>query len=463
MAPPSNCIIQGGGIDATVILNTCLTGGLDTTLQIFMTMTGTPQSNWAGTNTTYPINAPTLGGNTVTTTTAANAGNFAAGNTILVSGGLHGTSFWYPSWFTTVVSVNAGTGVITLAETLPFGGANITTVQKILTLPKNITIRDLTLSVNSNFSGVSGQICEIQGADTILLENVKFLNVNPTLPGAGVDLGPCRRSGFRNCHAGQGAGPIELFGASESFIEGCTLFQNSLLIDGGSMDCTLINNFIKDPQENAAAFHGIHNADYDLRIRIIGNSIVGLSGTFAGINCTDVPDANRDHVIFGNTIVGSGSGNTTGINCNNGTVTNNVLVNLLNGISINNSADAPFISGNYFDTCTNQIIVANGQRFDRNTQAPGLRTLATATATPTVSGNAVYQLFNSVAQNVTGFLGGQPGDIIHINMGDGNTTFVNAGGSLQMKGGVNYNPISGVTMTFMCLLTTIWCEVSRSA
>src|SRR5215469_5671593 len=235
LTPPSNCVVQGSGIGATTITNTCVTGGKDTTLTVVMTMTGgTNASTWTSTNTTYPINAPTLGASTVTTTTAANAGNFSAGNIIMVSGDTHGSAFWFPSWYTTVVSAVAGTGVITLAESLPFGGSYITTVQKIIALPKNITVRDMTLAVNSNIGGVSGGLMEILGCESFLIENVKFVNVDQ-LSGAGIAIGaPTRRSGYRNCHIGKLAGPIELFGASESFIEGCTAINSYLLADGGA-------------------------------------------------------------------------------------------------------------------------------------------------------------------------------------------------------------------------------------
>jgi hypothetical protein len=464
--PPSNTLVQGSGIDATTITNTSTAGGKDCVLTVLMTMTGGPTAGlWPSTNTTYPINAPTQGGTTVTTTTASDAGNFSAGNIILISGGLHGSAFWYPSWYTTVVSANAGTGVITLAETLPFGGSSVTTVQKILALPKNITVRDMTLTVNSNIGGVSGAIMEILGVENFLIERVKFVTANPlTTTGAGVAIGaPAKYSGYRNCYAGQGAGPLELFGCYASFIEACSVVENSLLIDGGSMDCTAINNFIKDPQENAAAFHGIHCADYNLRCRIIGNVITGLSGTFAGINTTSVPDLNRQHVIVGNSITGVGSGSTNGINTCNGVVAGNMFSNLQNGIQMD-PASTVIVEGNQFDPSVNNFILPfSGGGVFRTRQQTNLRSMASATASPTVVGGAVYQLFNGSAQNVTGFTGGFPGDEITINMGDGNTTFVNSGGSLQMKGGANYNPVSGVTMCFICLTSTIWAEKSRSA
>src|SRR6266699_654887 len=141
--PPSNTIIQGAGIDATVISNNVQTFPDDQTISIYGTMTGA-NAGWPGSNTTYPCDPPTIGDNKVKATTSADAANFPAGTIIFISGGLHSSSFWYPGWHTTVQSSNPSTGVITLVETLPFGGAQITTIQKILSLKQNIAIRDMT-------------------------------------------------------------------------------------------------------------------------------------------------------------------------------------------------------------------------------------------------------------------------------------------------------------------------------
>jgi hypothetical protein len=93
LTPPSNVIVQGAGVDATIAKNTALYPN-STTININMAMSGTPSQSWASVNTTYPINAPTLGATTVTTRTAANAGNFSVGDIIFITGDLHGTSFW---------------------------------------------------------------------------------------------------------------------------------------------------------------------------------------------------------------------------------------------------------------------------------------------------------------------------------------------------------------------------------
>src|SRR5882762_5280841 len=166
--PPSNTVLQGAGIDATFLLNNVGSFPDDQTISIYGDMTG-DKAGWPGSNTTYPCNAPTIGDNKVTTTVAADAGNFPAGTIIFISGGLHSTSFWYPGWHTTVLSTNPGTGVITLDETLPFGGSQITTVQKIFSLKQNITIRDMTL-----VAGAASAIgCFV--AKNILVENVKCI------------------------------------------------------------------------------------------------------------------------------------------------------------------------------------------------------------------------------------------------------------------------------------------------
>lgn len=460
--PPSNCVVQGSGIDATTITNTSTAGGQDCTLTVLMTMTGGSNAGtWTSANTTYPINPPTLGANTVTTTTAANAGNFSAGNIIMLSGDTHGAAFWFSPWYTTVVSANASTGVITLAETLPMGGTVLTTAQKIVSLPKNITVRDMTLAVNSNIGGFSGAILEVLGCENFLIENCKFVNVSGT-QGAGIAIGaPCRHSGFRKCYAGPVAGPIELYGCSESFISECSTFQSGLLIDGGSLDCTVINNHIKDPQENGASFYGIYIPNYTLRIAVVGNTIVGVPSSFAGISFVDTPDANRYMTVTGNSIVGANTTNTTGVNMTKGTCTANFFQNLQNGIVFESVADC-MVTGNYFDSATTTpISTFSGTGIFRTRQNTPMQAMASATGIPAVQGGLNYTLTNGSAQNVTSFSGGLGGDEITIILQDGNTTFVN-GSNLKMKSGVNYNPASGVVMCFICNFSGTWSEKSRS-
>src|SRR5882762_98489 len=168
LQPVSSVNFQGAGPDVTIIKG----GGVgpspfNMSLVIAATFTGgNHQDNLVGTAVTYPINAPIEGTNTVTTTTAANAGNFSAGQTIFISGDDHSTNFWYPAWSTTVVSAVAGTGVITLSENLPFGGANVTRVQRLLVQPQNIRISDMTIF------GTNDQSFQVTAAQNVTFDNI---------------------------------------------------------------------------------------------------------------------------------------------------------------------------------------------------------------------------------------------------------------------------------------------------
>ena len=381
LTPPSNVTVQGAGIDATIVKNTAVYPN-STTIQIPMVMSGTPAQSWSSVNTTYPINAPTLGATIVTTTTAANAGNFSVGDIIFITGDLHGTSFWYPGWYTTVVSAKASTGVITLAETLPLGGSQLTTVQKIVSLPQNITVRDMTI-----ISGESAAV-ECFGGKNFLFENLKIIPGSFGAPSADFTFGVHRNGVIRNVRTEQQANPIELFVSSDCVIEHCDIFNGYILVDGGCFDCNVLSNNIKDPQNNGSAFHGIHIPDYSSRIRVIGNKVTGLSGSFAGINTVGVPDQNRDHVIVGNTITGA-RGSTNGINTANGLCVGNLLVNLQNGIQMDNTSTV-IIEGNYFDTVANQISpFSEGNPSWRSRQNPSVKFMTSGTATPNVAGGCI--------------------------------------------------------------------------
>src|SRR5258706_8038357 len=293
--PPSNTILQGAGIDATTILNNVQTFPDDQTISIYGTMTGV-NTNWPGTNTTYPINAPTIGDNKVTTTVAADAGNFPNGTIIFISGGLNSTSFWYPGWHTTVKASNPATGVITLDETLPFGGSQITTIQKILSLKQNIAIRDMTI-VGSAAAALG---CYV--AKNILVENVRFIPGSVGPSGSAAIIGVCRNSMFRNCRVEKGAGPLELFVASDSYIDGCHLTNSNIVVDGGSFDCGIINSYIKDPQQQGIGTSAIVLAEYGQRLRVMGCTVTGVPDGASGITCPASPDANRYYSLIGNDI-----------------------------------------------------------------------------------------------------------------------------------------------------------------
>lgn len=452
--PPNNTVVQGAGIDNTILKST---GSFpnNVTIQIPFTLTGTP---WPTGPTTYPINAPTLGGTTITTTNAADAGNFAAGNIIFITGDTHGTSFWYPGWYTTVVSVNAGTGLITLAETLPIS-VGLTRCQKIVNLPQNITVRDLTV-----VSGSTAAI-ECQGGLGFLFENIKVIPGSGGVSTADVTFGIHKHTTVRNMRMEQGANPLELFVSNRCTVDGCSLFNSYILVDGGCFDCSVINSNVKDPQNNGASFHGIHLPEYALRNRIIGNSVTGIPNGFGGINVSASVDSNRNHLIIGNTLIGAtgSGGSATGINTSDGIVVGNFFSNLGNAIQLQ-STESPIIEGNYFDLASpngNNVNPFSGASFFRSVAEGNIRAMTSGAATPQVAGNTSYTLGQSGAFSVTNFTGARPGDKIWVATTDANTTFV-SGSGITMKGGINYNAPNNTVLQFMALTGTTWIEVSRT-
>ncbi len=102
--------------------------------------------------TAYAINAATTYGNTVTTTTAADAGNFAAGDWVRINTNATKQAWNYPDGFYNtfgsaeelqlVESVNASTGVVTLAGSLD----NL--------YPANATITKVTLLANCGVKNI---------------------------------------------------------------------------------------------------------------------------------------------------------------------------------------------------------------------------------------------------------------------------------------------------------------------
>src|SRR5258706_290494 len=192
--PSSGVNYQGAGRDVTIIKGQGVgPAPFNSSLVIAATYTGgNQQNNLTGTAITYPIDPPTEGTNTVKTTTNSNAGNFSAGQFILISGDTHGTNFWYPDWFTTVVSANAGTGVITLAENLPFGGAIITTVQRLLAVPQNIKVSDMTIL------GTNDESLQVNAGQNIIFDNIAIRAGLGGVSGASPGFYACRNFSFQD-------------------------------------------------------------------------------------------------------------------------------------------------------------------------------------------------------------------------------------------------------------------------
>src|SRR5258706_4911310 len=194
LQPSPGVNLQGAGKDVTVIKGAGIgPSPFNMSLVISATFTGGNHlDNLVGTAITYPIDPPTEGANTIKTTTNANAGNFAAGQIILISGDDHGTNFWYPDWFTTVVSASAGTGVITLAENLTFGGADITMVQRLLTQPTHIKISDMTIL------GTNDQSLQVFAGQNITFDNVIASAGAGGTTGASLGFSACRNCSWQN-------------------------------------------------------------------------------------------------------------------------------------------------------------------------------------------------------------------------------------------------------------------------
>jgi len=467
----NHLIFQGSGVGVTNIIpgNAGITIGME--------MTG-GFTNWDTMNTTYPATSAGLGSKTVTTTTPGNASNFAPGNLILVSGGLRGgtctmcmlTDFWFPSWFTTVVSANASTGVITLAESIPMRGTDITTVQKIISMPNHLTFRDMTIGVPYTNSTISGcgltDTWGVFGGDYITVENVE------TLPGCGpggMFFDNVRHSGCRACVMQSGSGPIEFFGAADSWVvdswlNGGPANETAVLLDGGSFDVTVMNNHFKDPSGNVISI-----SDYTERAIVMGNAIIGLpDGGFYGVVDGSPPAGARpqkNNVIVGNTFTGIDTSSTIAMAVSDDSTVANTVTNVQLGI-FGGSDGGGAISANTFDPTVSNPLQGGGQvgttpyRFQ---EPPGVRTFPAGTATPNLPDAGYYLEFQSGAQNVTNFLGGQVGDEVTITFADSLTTLVN--GNIILKGGTNYTPLGGgtnaITMKFV-KGPSQWYEVSRT-
>lgn len=111
--------------------------------------------------TSYPINVgSTIYESQVTTTTAANAGNFAAGDTVLVTWGVdpYDATLPYATSVNIVRSVNASTGVVVLSFAIPYDWAYTQTprIQK-LNYPWSGQLRNVTLK--GGHTGVYWQHC----------------------------------------------------------------------------------------------------------------------------------------------------------------------------------------------------------------------------------------------------------------------------------------------------------------
>src|SRR5258706_75837 len=230
LQPSPGVNLQGAGKDVTVIKGAGIgPSPFNMSLVISATFTGGNHlDNLVGTAITYPIDPPTEGANTIKTTTNANAGNFAAGQIILISGDDHGTNFWYPDWTTTVVSASAGTGVITLSENLPFGGANVTRVQRITNQPQNIKISDMTILATND-----------QCIQAFCGQNIIFANIIIRAGFGGTTGASFGASACRNCVLQNSVSYgviLDMLGCFDSCFVNNMLNSGAIQFDGGTQN-----------------------------------------------------------------------------------------------------------------------------------------------------------------------------------------------------------------------------------
>lgn len=458
--PKSNINIQGAGMGATFLVgNPNASGGAPHTISVivFGQLTGTTQQGITGA-ITYPVNTPTAQANTITTTSPADALNFAAGNTVLISGGLHGTNFWYPCWETTVVSADSGTGIITLAEPIPGGGyaPNVTLIQKIVTYVTNVKISDLTIL--STFGNLIVSI-----AKDVLVERVAFL------PGAvlgspynqafqDVTGSACRNVTFRDCLATTNI--IDFNAAFDSVVSNCYLNNARLVMDGGAQNCAFIGNTVTNPSSYGTVESGLSVVADANNNRLIGN-MVGSVGNVAAIFLGLDNDHTEGNNVITNNIITGDLTSTTGIACTksaNNIITNNIFYGIETGMSFDTNSSGQILNNNKL------IGFTTAYSFDATsgvigTGAPATWVGTNGVATPSVE-SGYLSLFNGSPQNITNFTNGSNGQIIYIYFGTGNSTLV-FGGSMQLRGDVNYNPPSNTMMSFVNN-QGVWWELTRT-
>lgn len=134
----SNIEYYGAGPSSIIIGNNACLGGMNNS---HFNVSG------YGDFTYYPANAVAAGDQSVTTTTAANAGNFATGDIVMISStGKNGTGLFYYMEINRITAVNSSTGVISLEDQIEDGWALGLNVAKITgDVSQNYVVRNLNL------------------------------------------------------------------------------------------------------------------------------------------------------------------------------------------------------------------------------------------------------------------------------------------------------------------------------
>jgi hypothetical protein len=454
---PSGIHLQGAGQSATTLIS----DGHHYAVQIISLLTGT---GIEGGTITYPINAPTQGGNTVTTTNSSDAGNFNPGDTIFVSGSLHSTAFWFPSFTTTVLSSNAGTGLITLNETLPIGGVNVQLVQKVVNYVTDVRISDLTINIPSG--AVTGGMQAVI-ARNVVLERVASRTMATTRHSY-MSLAGVRDGYVNDCLFV--AGYVDFLGCIDTSVINNTVQSGVIVFDGGTLNSTLIGNTITDAQDPQGTPNSAIAIGSDAQNnRIIGNVITGQSGVVGiGLGASNDDNTYGGNTVIGNIIYGTGTASATGISV--GSSTNNIVIgnniNTINtGIRLANNSIGTIVHSNKFTNIGStggvpNTVLSDGTSGVNSPLNDIWNVVPAGTTSPNIAFGSLLQTANTAATSITGFTGGNQGQEATLWVNDAFTTLVYSG-TFLLAGLVNFTPPSGTIIKFS-YRNGVWREVSRS-
>lgn len=426
------------------------------TLIAYATFNGTGNHGISGV-TTYPINMPTEGSLTVTTTTASDASHFTVGGVIAVSGTLHATNFWYPYWATEVVSADPATGIITLAKTLPFGGSDISLVQNIIDRPHDITISNLTLmgsgvgamqantTLNLTFDNI-----EVMGTTATGTNNHAYFSI------AGSVNSRVTNSKFINY--------VDCLGCFYANYSNLVISNGQLSVDGGTQDSVFDGIAITDPSNNGTSASGIVVVSDANHNKIINSHITNVPSGLSGINVGQSNDGIEGANIFcNNTVTGIDTTVTSMIVTSS--VGNVICSSVFDTASIavrlsTNSTGTLIFGNNSINVTGSQIYVADSTSGIVNPVLPQNFSNFSTTTTPNV-GFGTIQTNNGSPTSITNFTGGAQGQVITLIVADANTTLTQ-GLTMFLRGQANYSPPSGTKMVFQLQSSGQWQELSRS-
>ena len=456
LTPISNVSLKGAGIDATIIKNTGTgVSPANITLTCFGTLTGNWTTGQTTTATTYAINTPVETQPNVTLTTAGNAGNFTVGGYAMLSGPTHSTNFWYPTWVGQIAAVDATTGIVTFNENLPLGGANWTLIQKVLVLPQNIKVSNMTIV------GTGNEAVQFSVTKNIILENLSIVAGTAGLSGCTFSPAASRNVTVQNCIFN--GNYVEVLGCFDSKIINNSFNGGSLVFDGGTQDSIIKGNIINNPTQIGVGTDGISIVTESNRNIIDSNYVINVYPNYAAIKVEGVSLNEGNNIISNNIITGKDVSTTYGIAINTSnynTVIGNLLSSFYKGIHIVNSSVHQSVTGNTF----NNITIPYDLDTTSSIQAPFTSTtwptITLGSTNPDVSNGNYYGCYQSSPTSVTTFTGGKSGQILVIYFNTANTTLV-ASGNLHLLNSINYTPPAGTMMQFVYDGST-WRELSRS-